>query len=82
MRRAARAARIEREREGAWGVCPTGKKWYANRPAAPSALTRCRSCARRGDHQRGERRIYKCPRCRGWHLTSQVGDQARRRMLQ
>lgn len=42
--------------------CPT-KRRYRDRLDALIALARIR--------RDGERRIYRCPLCRGWHLTSQ-----------
>lgn len=48
------------------GTCPTGKLRYRDRVAALLALGRIDDI----DPRRGEKRAYRCPRCRGWHLTS------------
>jgi hypothetical protein len=44
--------------------CPTGKIRYRDELAARIALAKLQ----RAD--RGQRRAYRCPPCRGWHLTS------------
>ncbi|MEV7364285.1 hypothetical protein [Streptomyces sp. NPDC091299] len=49
------------------GTCPTGKLRYRDRIAAQLALTRIDNL----DPRRREQRTYRCPTCRGWHLTSQ-----------
>jgi hypothetical protein len=44
--------------------CPaTRKLGYLTRAAAKRALDSCRGRARL------ERRVYRCPHCRQWHLT-------------
>ena len=50
--------------------CPCGKIRYRDRLAAKLALARI---MRRDDASRpkSERRPYRCPACRGWHLTSE-----------
>lgn len=53
--------RNERQR-----TCPSGKIRYPNKLGAKIAVA---SLER---HGKG-RRIYKCPDCFGWHLTSQTG---------
>jgi len=45
--------------------CPTGKGAYATAALAQRTADRMRTRAGVG------RRIYKCARCPGWHLTSQ-----------
>ncbi|WP_186343712.1 hypothetical protein [Streptomyces sp. CFMR 7] len=45
-------------------TCLTGKRRYRNRLDARIALAN----TRRRDH--GEKRVYQCPGCHGWHLTS------------
>lgn len=42
---------------------------YRDELAARMALARTRSPARRKSN-RTEARVYKCPACGGWHLTS------------
>lgn len=50
------------------GACPrTGKARFRDRIAAQLALTGMDNT----DPKRRERRTYRCPLCRGWHLTSQ-----------
>lgn len=48
--------------------CP--KKAYATRKEARQALRLRRQEAMNGDWNRRESRIYHCPRCRDYHLTS------------
>jgi hypothetical protein len=43
-----------------------GKVRYITELGAKIALTRIHR-----DDEQGERRHYRCPRCRGWHLTSE-----------
>lgn len=45
--------------------CRTGKMRYRDELDAKIALARVRW------KDRGEKRCYRCPLCRGWHLTSQ-----------
>ncbi|CAM2852393.1 hypothetical protein [Skermania piniformis] len=59
-------------------ACTTGKLAYADRDTAEATLA---SMDRR-DQRRREQRVYKCPFCGGWHLTSQpyrvgFGDASR-----
>jgi hypothetical protein len=49
--------------------CPTGKRRYRDKVAALLAMAE----AQRKDGARRakmERRAYRCPKCRGWHLTA------------
>ena len=46
--------------------CRTGKQRYRDRIAALLALTELPDTPKRR-----EQRAYRCPHCRGWHLTSQ-----------
>lgn len=53
------------------GGCPCGKVRYRDRIAAQLAL----ATIGRVDSSRrpkSERRPYRCPLCKGWHLTSEV----------
>ncbi|MZF87582.1 hypothetical protein [Streptomyces sp. SID5643] len=47
------------------GTCPTGKLRNRDRIAALLALGRIDNT----DPRRGEARVCRSPRCRGWHLT-------------
>ena len=49
-------------------TCRTGKARYRDGVAAKLALARIDP----GDGRRRERRAYRCPHCRGWHLTSRA----------
>jgi hypothetical protein len=43
---------------------------YRDKLAAKLALAR--TAHKDGSHRpKAERRVYRCPSCRGWHLTSQ-----------
>ncbi|MFI6560363.1 hypothetical protein [Streptomyces sp. NPDC050534] len=57
------------------GLCPTGKFRYRDRIGALFALTGIDNA----DPKRREKRTYRCPACRGWHLTSQIKRQTKRR---
>lgn len=48
--------------------CRTGKRRYRDKLDAAMALSSTQSPRARGD--RREARSYKCPHCKGWHLTS------------
>jgi hypothetical protein len=48
--------------------CLTGKRRYTTRRDAKIALA---DILRRDRKQRREQRIYRCPSCNDWHLTSQ-----------
>jgi hypothetical protein len=57
------------------GTCR--KLRYRDQVAALIALSRAEVKAKRNSHiakQRRENRVYECPRCRGWHLTSEEGS--------
>lgn len=57
-------------------TCPrTGKARFRDRGAAQEALNGIDY----SNPNRREQRAYKCPLCRGWHLTSQVQRTAGRR---
>ena len=51
--------------------CATGKVRYRDRLGAEIAL----ALLVREDH--GEARVYRCPRCFGWHLTSKPSRKKR-----
>jgi hypothetical protein len=67
----ARFARLAARQAAREAACPTGKVRHTRRADAMHALVTIR-------RQRGarlqvmacERRVYKCPHCDGWHLTS------------
>lgn len=50
--------------------CPTGKIRYRDRVGALIALAQTDFRGLKSS-KREERRPYLCPRCAGWHLTSQ-----------
>lgn len=50
--------------------CKTGKRRFATDQLARAELVGALIAKNRGKNQRRERRIYECPACRGWHLTS------------
>lgn len=51
-----------------FGICgPSRKHRYPDRKRALSALNRVIKTVKPGYPLR----VYKCPKCRGWHLTSQ-----------
>jgi hypothetical protein len=47
------------------------KRRYPDRVAAEMALAGIAAKAARGKSGRREERAYECPRCCGWHTTSQ-----------
>lgn len=49
-------------------TCPTGKVRLRDETAAALALAEVK---RKRNGLRVEQRYYECPRCKGWHLTSQ-----------
>lgn len=50
--------------------CPSGKVRYVTEQYARAQLVGVLISANRGNGKRHERRIYECPICHGWHLTS------------
>lgn len=46
----------------------TSKRRYRDEIGARLALAKTQSARAKGD--RFETRVYRCPACRGWHLTS------------
>jgi hypothetical protein len=55
--------------------CETGKARYRDKTEAVQTLHVLRNSAARqlndfGTTRRNESRSYKCPACKGWHLTS------------
>lgn len=55
--------------------CASGKRRYTDRIAAMLVLAQTQ---RFGSASRAERRVYQCPDCRGWHLTSRADYSAPR----
>ncbi|MEU1919324.1 hypothetical protein ABZ742_04025 [Streptomyces albogriseolus] len=55
--------------------CPTGKFRYRDRIAAQLALAGIDNV----NPKRREKRAYRCPQCRGWHLTSKPRRTSRTR---
>ena len=49
---------------------PCGKVRYDSAEQAERALTRTREIMRRTRAPKRVTRAYRCPKCRGWHLTS------------
>lgn len=54
-------------------TCPTGKWRYRDRIAALLALAGIDNT----NPKRREQRAYRCPNCRGWHLTSKPKGRTR-----
>lgn len=50
--------------------CPSGKRRFATEQYARAQLVGALIAKNRGKNQRRETRIYQCPLCEGWHLTS------------
>jgi hypothetical protein len=50
--------------------CPSRKVRYRDKLGAQIALA---STHRARSSRRDEVRVYRCPRCNGWHLTSRGG---------
>lgn len=48
-------------------ACKTGKLRYKDKLGARIALSQT---AAKTDGRRNESRVYRCPSCAGWHLTS------------
>lgn len=65
-----RRAREEEERAAAlrWKACER-KNRYATRAEAEAAIAACARYGTSGLH------CYKCPHCKGWHLTSKNVDE-------
>ena len=64
------AAAKPENRRGARRPCPTGKTKYATEHEAQVELVGCVIGKNRGKNQRRERRVYLCPACSAYHLTS------------
>lgn len=52
------------------GACPSGKARYKDRLSARMALAFASRKHADNNRPKTERRIYRCPACQGWHLTS------------
>lgn len=52
------------------GYCVTGKRKYRTERDARTALVGAIVARNSGKHRRKEVRIYECPVCVHWHLTS------------
>lgn len=50
--------------------CPTGKVRYATEQYARAQLVGAIIRRNRGNAKRQEQRVYPCPVCHGFHLTS------------
>ncbi|GAA1593756.1 hypothetical protein GCM10009678_89940 [Actinomadura kijaniata] len=57
-------------------ACPTGKVRFRDRIAATLALATIQRNDRPG-RDKLEARVYRCPSCGGWHLTSGKSRVAR-----
>jgi hypothetical protein len=63
--------RIRRLRGDITNLCPTKKRRYLTAAEAQFALVSARNKREReGQTGHVEQRIYSCPKCYGWHLTS------------
>lgn len=62
-----RRGRRRPPRQGAAAPCRSGKLRYRDRLGAEIALA---STERGRASSRDEKRVYRCPDCAGWHLTS------------
>jgi hypothetical protein len=51
-------------------ICPVEGKRVFDKREAIRVLHRSANHRRDGDGRRQERRVYQCPDCDGWHLTS------------
>ena len=56
--------------------CPGGKIRYETEQRARVELVGTIVAFNRGKGRRKECRVYLCPRCHGWHLTSQPAPKA------
>jgi hypothetical protein len=56
--------------------CRTGKKQYHGEDEAKKALTRIKQDLV-DVRERTPVRVYRCPFCKRWHLTSQPEDRGR-----
>lgn len=56
-----------RKPKGTGGACKSGKLRFVSEKAATEALD---LALRSKDPKRMEERVYPCPLCKGWHLTS------------
>ncbi|CAM5288511.1 hypothetical protein GCM10010329_81020 [Streptomyces spiroverticillatus] len=45
-------------------TCPTGKVRYPDKITAKMSMSRAEAAGR------GEQRVYRCPQCHGYHLSS------------
>lgn len=53
-------------------MSPCAKVRYRDELGAKIALANTAAAAnRQGDEKRQEQRAYRCPKCKGWHLTSE-----------
>jgi hypothetical protein len=52
--------------------CITGKVRYRDKLGAMLGIASVDRKAGKGDARRDETRIYRCPHCNGYHLTSQT----------
>lgn len=50
------------------------KRRYASKAAVQAVLVEAVMRWNRGSWNRRERRVYHCPGCHGWHLTSQQSE--------
>lgn len=50
--------------------CPSGKLRYRDRREARAALHNMAVLREMGRDRRKECSYYRCPHCKGWHLTS------------
>jgi hypothetical protein len=51
-------------------ACPSGKVRYVTEQYARAQLVGAIMSANRGNAKRHESRVYQCPLCHGFHLTS------------
>lgn len=58
--------------------CKTGKKCWSSESAAYLKLLDVQEQRRREGDERMETRVYLCPYCRKWHLTSLVPKEDER----
>jgi hypothetical protein len=57
---------------GRRNACPSGKRRWHDHAEAAEAVSRMKARAERDGRPYREGRVYQCPMCQGWHVSSQL----------
>jgi hypothetical protein len=58
-------------------ICRTHKQRYLTEARAYLALLAARNLRAEQGSDKVEQRVYRCPECNGWHMTSKANEEGK-----